>query len=280
VQRFTILKPFQSQLQQGGFMRIRRFLAVTSLAGGLGVLAAAPAAASHAWGNYHWARTSNPFTVNVIDANTSNWDGHLNVALADWDQSSVMTVVKQAGAAEKRCRPVAGKAKSCNGNYGNNGWLGLAQIWVSASHITQAIAKMNDTYFSTPTYNVSYKRQHVMCQEIGHDWGLGHQDESGADLNTCMDYARSLDNEHPNAHDYDQLETIYSHVDSTSTLASSASGPNPGLAGNENASPVAVERVDRIAASTITERYRDGTQKVTHVFWALDAHADAHKHDH
>lgn len=261
-------------------MHIRRFLAATALAGALAVLAAAPAAASHAWGNYHWARTSNPFTVAVIDANTSGWDSHLNVAIADWDNSSVMTVVKQAGSEEKRCRPAAGKAKSCNGTYGKNGWLGLAQIWISGSHITQATAKMNDTYFSTPTYNVPYKRQHVMCQEIGHDWGLGHQDESGADLGTCMDYASSLDNEHPNAHDYQQLETIYAHLDSFSTLASSAPATNPGLAGNENASPVAVERVDRIATSTITEQYRDGTHRVTHVLWALDSHGHARDHDH
>lgn len=24
---------------------------------------------------------------------------------------------------------------------------------------------------------------------VGHDWGLDHNDESGADLNTCMDHA-------------------------------------------------------------------------------------------
>ena len=63
-----------------------------------------------------------------------------------------------------------------------------------------------------------------MCQEIGHDWGLGHQDESGADLNTCMDYSSKLDNPDPNAHDYQQLATIYgSHFDTTSTVASGLS---------------------------------------------------------
>ena len=260
-------------------MQIRRLLGAAALGAVLAVLAAAPATASHAWGNYHWARTSNPFTVRVIDANTSNWDTHLNVAIADWDKSTVMNVVREAGAEQKRCRAVAGKAKSCNGTYGQNGWLGLAQIWVSGSHITQAIAKMNDTYFSMPQYNVPYKRQHVMCQEIGHDWGLGHQDESGADLGTCMDYASSLDNEHPNQHDYDQLETIYSHLDSTSTLASAAAAPDLGLAGNENASPVSVERIDRISSSTISAHFRDGTHKITHVFWALEAHGHSHDHD-
>ena len=30
--------------------------------------------------------------------------------------------------------------------------------------------------------------QHVICQEIGHTFGLDHQSETGASLNTCMDY--------------------------------------------------------------------------------------------
>jgi len=233
---------------------------------------AATASAEHSWSNYHWARTSNPFTVRVIDANTSNWDTHLNAAISDWDASTVLDVVREAGAEEKRCRAVSGKVKSCNGSYGQNGWLGVAQIWLSGGHISQATAKMNDTYFSMPQYNVPVKRQHVMCQEIGHDWGLGHQDESGADLNTCMDYASALDNPKPNAHDYDQLKTIYlSHVDSTSTIAA-------GLAADASARPERVERNDRIADSIITETYRDGTQKVTHVLWALETRGRAAEH--
>ncbi len=78
---------------------------------------------------------------------------------------------------------------------------------------------MNDSYLASSSYNET-NRQHVICQEIGHDWGLGHQDETGADLNTCMDYSHKLDNPDPNSHDYEQLETIYkSHTDSTSTIA-------------------------------------------------------------
>ncbi len=259
-------------------MRLYRFAVVSVAVAAFAAVTASAAVASHSWGSYHWARTSNPFTIRVIDANTSTWDSHLNVAIADWDKSTVMNVVREAGAEDKRCRAVAGKAKSCNGSYGQNGWLGLAQIWASGSHITQATAKMNDTYFAMPQYNVPYKRQHVMCQEIGHDWGLGHQDESGADLNTCMDYASSLDNEHPNQHDYDQLVTIYSHLDATSTISAAPAGASDaGLAGKENAAPVSVERRDRIASSTITENFRDGTHKITHVFWALEAQQP---HDH
>ena len=78
------------------------------------VLAAFPlsASANHSWGNYHWARTSNPFTVKVIDSMSSSWDDNLNVAISDWHASSVLNVVKEAGSdgstARRRCRPVSG----------------------------------------------------------------------------------------------------------------------------------------------------------------------------
>ena len=187
----------------------------------------ASASANHSWGNYHWARTSNPFTIKVIDSMTPNWDDNLDAAISDWNASSVMNIVEEAGSdasnTRKRCPAVSGKVRTCNANYGYNGWLGVAQIWASGSHITQGTAKMNDSYLASSSYSET-ARQHVICQEIGHDWGLGHQDESGADLNTCMDYADALDNPKPNAHDYAQLETIYAHLDSTTTIAAMPAG--------------------------------------------------------
>ncbi len=50
-----------------------------------------------------------------------------------------------------------------------------------------------------------------MCQEVGHTLGLDHQDEvfDNPNLETCMDYTNDPStNQHPNAHDYDQLATI------------------------------------------------------------------------
>lgn len=202
---------------------MRTFRSIAIL-GSLVILAAIPATAqaNHSWNGYHWARTANPFTVKVIDSMTSNWDDNLGVALTDWGASSVLNVSKQAGddstRTRKRCRAVSGQVRVCNATYGNNGWLGLAQIWISGTHIVQGVAKMNDSYLASSAYSET-NRQQVICQEIGHDWGLDHQDESGADLNTCMDYSSALDNPHPNQHDYDELETIYAHLDSTSTVA-------------------------------------------------------------
>jgi hypothetical protein len=166
-----------------------------------------------------------------------------------------------AGSAKgKNCRGVDGTIQVCNAAYGFNGWLGLAQIWISGVHIVKGTAKMNDSYFNSPSYSYTNER-HVMCQEIGHGFGLGHQDESGADLNTCMDYSDALDNPSPNAHDYQQLETIYnSHLDSSSTVQSLP----------DEASPVATERWDTIRSSTIVEHFGNGFTRVTFIFWALE----------
>jgi hypothetical protein len=184
------------------------------------LLAALPfsAGASHSWGGYHWARTRNPFTLKVGDNVTADWDPMLNLAISDWSKSTVLDLTKVAGGTTSRCRPTAGRVEVCNSKYGANGWLGLAQIWLSGGHISQGTAKMNDTYFTMPAYNTTAERNHVMCQEVGHTFGLGHQDESGASLGTCMDYADdSTNSQHPNAHDYTMLEQIYSHLDSTNT---------------------------------------------------------------
>ncbi|TSC78840.1 MAG: hypothetical protein G01um101429_663 [Parcubacteria group bacterium Gr01-1014_29] len=186
------------------------------------------ASANHSWGSYHWARQSNPFTLKVVDSVTSVWDSYLDTANVDWSVSSVLDLTKENGSIDssdrRRCKPVAGKIRACNSTYGNNGWLGVAQIWISGSHITKATTKVNDTYFNTAYYNTPAWRRLVMCQEIAHDFGLGHQDEifGNANLGSCMDYTNNPSgppsNEHPNAHDYDQLELIYAHLDDITTV--------------------------------------------------------------
>jgi hypothetical protein len=36
------------------------------------------------WGNYHWARTANPFTLKLDNNVTSTWTTYLNQASSDW----------------------------------------------------------------------------------------------------------------------------------------------------------------------------------------------------
>ena len=261
------------QNKKGSF---RLLLLVTVLA--LAVFPSTSVSANHSWENYHWARTANPFTLKVGDNVNSAWDAYLNEAIADWNQSTVLDLVKVAGGTRpKNCRPTNGQIEACNARYGNNGWLGIAQIWINGSHITQAITKLNDTYFETPAYNTPAWRRLVTCQEIAHDFGLDHQDEDfdNGNLGTCMDYTSDPDgppsNEHPNSHDFQQLLSIYSHLDSFNSYDSANSMP-PGFA---NANVHAVENWGEKVHESANGRsalyvrdFGDGFKIFTHVFWA------------
>ena len=238
-------------------MRLR----LTLLAGMLGLTAVAlatPAGANHSWAGYHWARTANPFTVNLGDNLSSSWKPYLATTSSDWSVSSVLDTVIVAGLSKgKNCRATSGRVEICNGAYGNNGWLGVAGVWASGSHITQAVVKLNDTYFKTSTYNTPAWRNLVMCQEVGHTFGLDHQDEAfdNPNLGTCMDYTRDPGtNQHPNQHDYDQLEAIYAHLDSSSTVAAAPAGA-PG-------------QMKRVRDSLWVQDLGKGQKLFTFVFWA------------
>lgn len=217
--------------------------AMVAVVAGVSLLAPGSALASHSWGSYHWARTSNPFTLKVGDNVDSKWDAYLDEAIVDWSKSSVLDLTKVTGGTTARqCKMTTGRIEVCSARYGFNGWLGLAGIKVSGSHITAAYTKVNDSYFDSATYNTPAWRRLVMCQEIGHDFGLDHQDEAfdNGNLGSCMDYTNDPDgppsNEHPNPHDYAQLETIYAHLDSTTTIqgaAPSAGTGRPDIGGEE-----------------------------------------------
>lgn len=204
---------------------------IASLGALVAVLAVATTVfAAHSWGSYHWARTANPFTVKLGDNVATAWDAYLVEASGDWSQSDVLdTAVVTGGTTARRCRPTTGRVEVCDERYGSNGWLGVASIWVSGNHITKATVKLNDTYFNTPTYNTPPWRRFVMCQEVGHTFGLDHQDEdfSNPNLGTCMDYTSDpdgpLSNEHPNVHDHEQLEAIYTHLDAVTTVGQTVS---------------------------------------------------------
>ena len=237
----------------------------------IAMLAAFPlsAGATHSWNNYHWARTSNPFTLKVGDNVSSTWDSYLNTTVSDWSQSNVMDLTKVAGSTTgRKCRPTAGRIEVCNAAYGNNGWLGLAQIWLSNGHISQGTAKMNDSYFNLAQYNNANEKNHVMCQEVGHTFGLGHTSEDGSTQNTCMDYSTSPTSTHPNQHDYDELAIIYAHLDSSTTIGSAPVGfANADVHAQENWGTKVSEAADGHSAIFVRD-FGNGYMIVTHVTWA------------
>lgn len=185
----------------------------------------------HAWSTYHWDKPGDQVLLNLSSNLSSAWLPYLNTASSDWSLSSVLeTTVIPGTQSPRKCKPVLGRVEVCNAAYGRNGWLGIAQIWISNGHISQAVVKLNDTYFSMSQYNTPAWKRMVVCQEVGHAFGLDHQDENqtNPNLGTCMDYTTNPSgppsNEHPNAHDYEELESIYAHADEGSASLPSTNG--------------------------------------------------------
>ena len=260
------------------------------------------ALANHSWGGYHWARTTPQFTLKLGNNLTAaDWQSYLAQTSSDWNSgnSAVLTAIV-GGTANKRCSMVAGTTQVCNGNYGNNGWLGLASINLTGgTHITQGSAKMNDSYFSTAKYNNPNEKLHVMCQEVAHTFGLDHQSTDGSSQNSCMDYfsntganATSTLSTKPNQHDFDQLNLTYGHLDSSTTVAAIAAAAvahgaaraDVDVTDDPNSWGQLVSQAPHGRSSTYERYNSDGSKTVTHVFWTIESAANCpscdHRYDH
>jgi hypothetical protein len=267
------------------------------LVSGAALVALTPAIASHSWGGYHWAGNGQDLSIKVNTATSSQWNSSVGTAISDWSQSTELTLSRSASSAgTRKCNPISGQILVCNDSYGQRGWLGIASIWLTGGHISQATTKLNDSYFNQAFYNTAAWRALVACQEIGHDFGLDHQDEAfnNSNLGTCMDYTNAPDggvvngfnygpaNRHPNSHDYEMLNLIYNHADGFTTVSAAtnfgiravgkAPPPSKGLAGSGDSPSEWGRSIHRDGQGRPDVFVKDlgGSHKVlTHVFWAI-----------
>lgn len=157
----------------------------------------------HVWKNYHLPHDSlSPVVINE--------SGYTPDA-ASWNELGTPIQLRTNGAGFRLVIQEGGDASSP--------WLGLASVRVnSGGHMVDATVTMNRTLLSRYGARVA---KHVLCQEIGHLLGLDHQHEAadscmddcagrtGGDWLACLDSEGSTT---PNAHDAQQLESIYEHV--------------------------------------------------------------------
>lgn len=257
---------------------------IVALTTGL-TIASTAANATHSWSTYHWASTVSPFTLTVVNSTEAHWDSYVTQAVADWSVSSKLNMVEVEGSTNKRtrvqCTAPTGQIRICNDAYGQTGWLGIAGINIDTNgHITRGYTKLNDTYFDTAFYDQPNWRQSVTCQELGHDVGLGHQDENfnNQSLFSCMDY-QNPPYEYPNAHDYEQLEIIYNHTDSYSTVDTSSGSSLPASANSTGNTPAGwgISLGRRGNLETFIRQDNDGSRWITSVRW-VDEHDENESH--
>ena len=265
------------------------------------LVVAVPALASHGWGPYHWGRSGAAASITIYRSLTvtsySNWPDHLQKSVfgdpanpnsanrRGWNDSTVLTLSIASSATDSttryNCSAPSGAIRVCNYSYGSTGWAGLAQVWPDgANHITRANTKVNDTYMGSTSNNPW--RRHVMCQEVGHDFGLGHTSENGSSQNTCMDYYRNTSNSDwtstgPNQHDFDQLITQHHAAAIASpvqvfTESLRDRGPIAEIDMNEPwqwGSPFAWDRQGRAVSFVLDHTPgQHGDEVITHVTWA------------
>ena len=286
---------------------MKKSLIRVALVSGAALAALTPAIASHSWGGYHWAGDGQNLTLRVNTATTAVWNTSITDAISDWNQSTELTLNRASSSANtKKCSPIAGQILVCNAAYGNRGWLGIASIWLSNGHISQGTTKLNDSYFNSGQYNTPAWRALVACQEIGHDFGLGHTNEIFNNYNdgTCMDYTNAPDggvvggfnygpnNRHPNAHDYNMLNTIYNHDDGFTTANASTNfgirqvgqaPPRPLPSEGSGDSPAewgrAIHNDGAGRPDIFVKDLGAGHKVITHVFWAIGEGPRGPHHD-
>ena len=208
------------------------------------------ASADNQWGKYAWPTDGGPVLTLGNNLDTLNWDASLMIANVEWNKSKVINnsiVPGRTNAID--CNPATGEVEVCNSEYGVNGWLGIAGIWIAkGKQITRGYVKVNDSYFKTAYYNNSDWRELVMCQEVGHIFGLAHQDETfdNANLGTCMDYTDfpdgggtggALSNLKPNDHDKAQLLAMYGADDGGKGGGKDGGGGKPNGKGKPSSPP-------------------------------------------
>ena len=125
-------------------------------------------------------------------SDSNSWHNYTDISL---------TSVSSAGSSDH--------VNAYNGYYGSTGWLGIAEIRGSSGcTVLNGRSRLNQTYLDNGSDNGSYSRtnkKHVACQEVGHLFGLHHNQSSST---TCMN-DRILSAPYPNSHDQSMINSIY-----------------------------------------------------------------------
>ena len=116
----------------------------------------------------------------------------------------------------------------CDNDYGKTGWAGF-EVAVSNNDgfIQMSLVRINTHYLKST--NLVYNR-YVMCHELGHAFGLDHQDENfnNENVGSCMDYTRKhQDSLAPNVFDWQALLNTYGKLDLNPSSESPTNYPTP-----------------------------------------------------
>lgn len=161
------------------------------------LLQAGTALADNQWGNNHWASDNLAMTVS-----DSGFDGVATSNMLDEWRTGNPLDPQFISSGKGDIVVTTGNGKL---------WFGRAQIWIDGSgHTTKGQVKMNTRLLAQYGYGQT-ATAHVLCQELGHVFGLTHTDAQSC-MNDNTDFLGDYPS--PSPHDVDWLSNhMYTHDD-------------------------------------------------------------------
>lgn len=192
---------------------MKRALLIAAALASILVAPTPPAHAAAASAGYHWYNTTNgEVTVKFLSKVESIWDRGVSHAAKVWTESDKVNATVVDKAPDSSCGLARGKVNICSGHY-SGGWAGLTEVTYTVSgHVLTARMRLND---STP----STARIAVACHEMGHAFGLAHNDPG--DTTSCMTPTVTSAQKNPDNSNYNKLDQIYQHQPDGATRAPS-----------------------------------------------------------
>lgn len=132
--------------------------------------------------------TANSLGV-VVNATDSALLNAIPVAMSDWSLSPVVEM-SQANKGKITVNQRSGGCIGCSITYFKGGYISEVIIYIDPAQVVQFDLSM----------------QWVVCHELGHALGLGHQTNYNPPQ-SCL--SNSFAGDHPNAHDYETLLLMY-----------------------------------------------------------------------
>jgi hypothetical protein len=206
-----------------------------------------------------WPFHHTPVRVEFGDDLDNSWERYFKKALDKWNDSDVVQGKSVHGSTNPAsCNPKDGTVQVCNGKYGtDDGWLGLTQLSFTGDRITAATVQVNDSFFDSSPYNTSKAaKQHTICHELGHAFGLDH-----VTYKSCMnpDDNAVFQDTKPSHRDFKTLDRIYSKKNQK-VASTAAVGPSGVL----TLPQAALDSHETVASQCRA----DGTTVVSYFEWA------------
>mmetsp|Transcript_39284 Transcript_39284/g.81522 ORF Transcript_39284/g.81522 Transcript_39284/m.81522 type:complete len:235 (+) Transcript_39284:245-949(+) len=115
-----------------------------------------------------WANFGTGLNLEVANCLERRWYPFFDKAIADWDTGypDALTLEPTIREPEYECNAEHGKVKVCNGDYGETGWKGQAEVFIdtTTNTIFAVSARMNEFYIVGNDADVM---QYAMCHELG-----------------------------------------------------------------------------------------------------------------